>query len=137
MPRQARDLGVRRACLCAVWIIYIDLVPLATLLLDHGSASIAQGKQLVAGNKGFLMMPPVGMYAPSYRVWCIHGMAHAESLWMPEQASDAYLDLIRAPHVLYGVKYIDLVSLWMPEQARQSHTLTSRPFFSKWRKIWI
>ena len=27
------------------------------------------------------------------------------------QASDSHLDLIRAPYVLYGVKYIDLVSL--------------------------
>ena len=26
-------------------------------------------------------------------------------------ASDSYLDLDRAPYVLYGVKYIDLVSL--------------------------
>ena len=45
----------------------------------------------------------------------------------------ALLDLSRAPYVLYGVKYIDLVSL----TARQSQILTSRPFFSKWRKIWI
>ena len=27
-------------------------------------------------------------------------------------ASDPHLDLIRAPYLLYGVKYIDLVSLW-------------------------
>ena len=39
-------------------------------------------------------------------------------------------DLDRAPYVLYGVKYIDLVSLEVA-QARQSQILTFRPFFSK------
>ena len=28
------------------------------------------------------------------------------------EASGSHLDLSRAPYVLYGVKYIDLVSLW-------------------------
>ena len=37
---------------------------------------------------------------------------------MPTQASDSHLDLGRAPYVLYGVKYIDLVSLDVPTQAR-------------------
>ena len=48
------------------------------------------------------------------------------------------LDLGRPPCVLYGVKYIDLVSLEVA-QARQSQILTSRPFLLKWRasKIWI
>ena len=31
---------------------------------------------------------------------------------MSRQASDSHLDLMRAPYVLYGVNYIDLVSLW-------------------------
>ena len=48
------------------------------------------------------------------------------------------LDLGRAPYVLYGVKYIDLVSLEVA-QARQSQILAPRPFFSKWLAsiIWI
>ena len=49
------------------------------------------------------------------------------------------LDLSRAPYVLYGVEYIDLVSLDGACLARQSQILTSRPFVSKWlaSKIWI
>ena len=31
-----------------------------------------------------------------------------------QEASDSHLDLSRAPYVLYGVKYIDLVSLALP-----------------------
>jgi hypothetical protein len=31
-------------------------------------------------------------------------------LWADSTASDSHLDLGRAPYVLYGVKYIDLVS---------------------------
>ena len=49
------------------------------------------------------------------------------------------LDLGRAPYVLYGVKYVDLVSLEVA-QASQSQILTSsRPFLSKWlaSKKWI
>ena len=52
-------------------------------------------------------------------------------------ASDANLDLSRAPYVLYGVKYIDLVSLapfpspTRPTPVRQSPILTSPPTFFK------
>ena len=45
--------------------------------------------------------------------------------------------VVRAPYVLYGVKYIDLVSLTLQWNARTPQILTQRPFFSKWRKIWI
>ena len=46
-------------------------------------------------------------------------------------------DLGCAPYVLYGVKYIDLVSPATSTTARTPQILTQRPFFSKWRKIWI
>ena len=44
------------------------------------------------------------------------------------------LDLGRVPYVVYGVKYIDLVSL-DAAKASQSQSLTSLRL--KWRKIWI
>ena len=49
-----------------------------------------------------------------------------------------FFDLNRAPYVLYGVKYIDLVSL-DAAKASQSQILTLRPCLSKWlaSKIWI
>ena len=43
---------------------------------------------------------------------CIHRYVSAESLLGQLVVSGSHLDLNRAPYVLYGVKYIDLVSLW-------------------------
>ena len=50
-----------------------------------------------------------------------------------------FFDLNRAPYVLYGVKYIDLVSLDARVRPANLKFLHRAPFFcfSKWRKIWI
>ena len=49
--------------------------------------------------------------------------------WCPDrtlaQARDPHLDLLRAPYVLYGVKYIDLVSL-APVSGTQVHCFKHR-----------
>ena len=53
----------------------------------------------------------IRLVSTSLPVCCLAGMSTAEQLQLQQdfEASDSLPGLIRAPYVLYGVKYIDLV----------------------------
>ena len=58
--------------------------------------------------------------------------------WLRRSVNVILLGLGRAPYVLYGVEYIDLVSLDVA-LASQPYLVMPPPFFSNWlaSKIWI